>query len=217
MTALESVLADRDPADPDPADRALLAACVAGDRRAWGRFVERFSRYVYYLVQLTARRYAAELSEDDAGDLHNELFLALLEDDRRRLRAFEGRNGCSVRSWVRLITIRKTVDALRRRRAHLSLDQQAEAGVELAESAPDALGALLAAQAEAHQGRLQMLVAELGPQDQLLLKLLYGEQLSVEAASAALGINRGALYTRKTRLIQRLRALASAQDEPGSA
>lgn len=199
--------------DPDIADRALLQRCVDGDRRAWGPFVERFTRYVYYLVQLTARRYHVQLTEEEIGDLHNDLFLALLEDDRRRLRAFEGRNGCSVRSWIRLITIRKTVDALRKRKVHLSLDAEAEdGGREPVSGAPDALEVMLSSDEERRQGRLHDLVAQLSPADQLLLELLYGQKLSVEAASAALCINRGALYTRKTRLIKRLRELAD-EDE----
>ncbi|MCB9546978.1 MAG: sigma-70 family RNA polymerase sigma factor [Myxococcales bacterium] len=193
--------------DPDDADRALLAGCVAGDRRAWAGFVERFTRYVYYLVQLTGRRYDAALTDEEIGDLHNDVFVALLEDDRRRLRAFEGRNGCSVRSWIRLITIRKTVDALRRRRVHLSLD--AEDRPEPVAETADPLDQLMAVADEARRGRLQELVAQLPAQDQLLLDMLYGQQLSVEAASAALRINRGALYTRKTRIIKKLRDLAA--------
>ncbi|MEZ4471218.1 MAG: sigma-70 family RNA polymerase sigma factor [bacterium] len=198
--------------DPDVADRALLAGCVAGDRRAWTGFVERFTRYVYYLVQLTGRRYAVPLTEEEIGDLHNDVFVALLEDDRRRLRAFEGRNGCSVRSWIRLITIRKTVDALRRRRVHLSLDADERPASEPVAEDADPLDALMAVEDERRRDRLQELVAQLGPQDQLLLDLLYGQQLSVEEASAALRINRGALYTRKTRIIKKLRDLAAALD-----
>jgi RNA polymerase sigma factor (sigma-70 family) len=201
------------PEDPDIADRALLARCIEGDRRAWGPFVERFTRYVYYLIQLTGRRYHVALSEEEVGDLHNDLFLALLEDDRRRLRAFEGRNGCSVRSWIRLITIRKTVDALRRRKVHLSLDAgPEEGGHEPVAGTPDALEVMLQSDAERRQGQLHDLVAQLSPADQLLLELLYGQKLSVEAASAALSINRGALYTRKTRLIKRLRELADVDE-----
>lgn len=36
------------------------------------------------------------------------------------------------------------------------------------------------------------------------------KKLPAEAAATALGINRGALYTRKTRLVQRLQALVDA-------
>lgn len=196
--------------DVDP-DRRLLEGCIAGDRAAWNGFVQRFSRYVHYLHQLTARRYGTTLSEAELADLHGDLFMALLEDDRRRLRAFTGRNGCSVRSWVRVITIRRTLDHLRRRRAHVSLDEPARDDAPNrvpADDAPDALERLLAAGTEARHERLSHLAASLGPSDRLLLELIYVKRWSPEAIAATFHTTRGAIYTRKTRLVQRLRALA---------
>jgi DNA-directed RNA polymerase specialized sigma24 family protein len=57
---------------------------------------------------------------------------------------------------------------------------------------------------------LEAAAAQLSPADRALLELLYVNKLPAEAAAAALGINRGALYTRKTRLVQRLQALVDA-------
>lgn len=196
----------------DP-DRQLLTRCIAGDRRAWARFVERFSRYVYYLIQRTDQRYQAGLSEADIADTHNDIFVAFIEDDMRRLRAFEGRNGCSVRSWVRLIAVRKTLDVLRRRKVHLSLDADADERkvAEPIDPGADPLQAMLNAQDAERRAGLAALIEQLSAADRLLLDLLYTQKLSVEAAAAVLQIKRGALYTRKTRVIKRLRALAEAQ------
>jgi RNA polymerase sigma factor (sigma-70 family) len=191
-------------------DRALLDACIAGDRAAWAAFVQRFTRYVYFLIQLTARRYDVALDPDELADLHNELFVSLLEDDRRRLRAFTGRNGCTVRSWVRIITIRRTLDALRRRRGHLSLDEARDAEAP-ADAAPDPLERLLARDDDARGERLERLAASLSPSDRLLLDLIYVKKLPAETIAATFRTTRGAVYTRKTRLIQRLRALAEQE------
>lgn len=193
----------------DPSDRELLDACINGDRRAWSQFVERFTRYVYYLVQLTSKRYAAGLTPEDVADLHNDVFVALMEDDCRRLRAFTGKNGCSVRSWIRVITIRRTVDALRRRRHHLSIDATDDhPAPQLTDDAPDALDELVGQADRQRLTQLTALAESLSERDRLLLHLLYTEKLSVDAAAAALRIKRGALYTRKTRLVQRLRDAA---------
>ncbi len=193
-----------------PTDRALLEACIEGDRRAWGRFVERFTRYIYYLVQLTAKRYDAEMNEAEVADLHNDVFVALMEDDCRRLRAFTGKNGCSVRSWIRVITIRRTVDALRRRRHQLHLDAQDDHGLrpQLVDGTPDPLEQMLDRADDARRAQLTALAESLSERDRLLLHLLYTEKLSADAAAAVLRVKRGALYTRKTRLIQRLRVAA---------
>lgn len=192
------------------ADLALLQRCIQGERRAWVEFVERFSRYVYFLIQRTDAKYGAGLTEADVADAHNDVFIAFLEDDKRRLRAFEGRNGCSVRSWVRLIAIRKTLDLLRRRKVHLSLDadDDDQPRRELTDTRADPLEALLQARQNERRAQLGHLIDQLSDADRLLLDLLYGQKLSVDAAAAVLRIKRGALYTRKTRVIQRLRRLA---------
>jgi len=196
----------------DASDLELLHACIDGDRRAWAVFVERFTRYVYYLVPLAARRYSVQLSEAEVADLHNDVFLALLEDDRRRLRAFRGRNGCSVRSWIRIIAIRRTLDALRKRRPEISFDAMLQdpdrPAVQLADPGPDPLEIMLRDADDQRRERLRELAARLRPADRLLLELIYSRELSVEAIAASLRVSRGAVYTRKNRLIGRLRALA---------
>jgi len=189
---------------------ALLKRCIEGDRRAWNTFVERFTRYVYYLIQLTAKRYTTDLTQDEVADLHNDLFLALMEDDCRRLRAFEGKNGCSIRSWIRIITIRKTLDALRKRRSHLSIDDDRDGSpsIQLTDGGPDPLEAMMLKSRAQRRAQLTELTEGLSESDRLLLELIYVQKLSATAIAAALRIKKGAVYTRKTRLIGRLRKAA---------
>jgi DNA-directed RNA polymerase specialized sigma subunit len=58
------------------------------------------------------------------------------------------------------------------------------------------------------RARLTELTEDLSESDRLLLEMLYVEKLSAAAIAAALKIKKGAVYTRKTRLIQRLRQAA---------
>jgi len=199
-------------AGPDQRDDStLLTACLSGERRAWGTLVERYTRYVGWLVRMTARRCAVELDEDTVGDYHAEVFASLLENDMRRLRLYRGDNGCSVRSWLRVIAVRRTLDLLRKRRPEASLDQLVEQGAQWSdEAAPDALSALIETNDPGPREALEAAAAQLSASDRVLLEYLYVQKLPAEAAAAALGINRGALYTRKTRLVQRLQALVDA-------
>ncbi len=195
-----------------PSDYDLLKGCIAGERRAWHAFVERFTRYVYFLIRLTAKKHATEFGPEETADLHNDLFLALLEDDCRRLRAYRGENGCSVRSWVRIITIRRCLDALRKRRRFVSLDaggdDEAPRAPVLTDDGPDPLQALLAQADAERRAQLETLTEGLSERDRLLLEMIYVRKMSADAIAATLRIKKGALYTRKTRLIKRLRALA---------
>jgi RNA polymerase sigma factor (sigma-70 family) len=55
------------------ADRELIAACLAGDARAWEQLVARYQRLVYS-IPLKAR-----LSADDAADIFQSVWLKLYE------------------------------------------------------------------------------------------------------------------------------------------
>ncbi len=190
-------------------DLELLRACIQGKRTAWDELVQRFSPYVYYLIRLTWRRCGVQPSFEDLADAHNDLFLALLEDDRRRLCAYRGDRGCSVRSWIRVITIRRTLDSLRKRRIHFPLE--AKNLPEQISEEPDPLSALLMHANEQRRAQLGQLSAKLREEDQALLEMLYTQGLSAKAVAAALKISRGALYTRKNRLLQKLRVLAQEE------
>tara|TARA_B100001093_G_scaffold497607_1_gene544739 strand:+ start:69 stop:680 length:612 start_codon:yes stop_codon:yes gene_type:complete len=190
-------------------DREILEDCLRGDRQGWNALVERFSRYVYFLIQATAKRHGTTIDEPEAADLHNDFFVALLEDDYRRLRAFKGSNGCSIRSWLRVICIRRTIDSLRKRRRTLSLTKRDDDGtIELVDPTGDPLDQLMAQGQERRRSKLSELTDRLAAADRLLLELLYVHKLGATEIASTLRIQKGAVYTRKTRLIKRLHALA---------
>ncbi len=194
-------------------DNQILAECLLGKREGWNALVQRFSRYVYFLIQATAKRHGARIDEQEAADLHNDFFLALLEDDYRRLRAYKGNNGCSIRSWLRVICIRRTIDSLRKRRKTVSLNRRDdESPIELIDPSGDPLEQLLAQGRTQRRSQLSRLTEQLAPADRLLLELLYVQKLGATEIASTLRIQKGAVYTRKTRLIKRLRELAKESD-----
>lgn len=188
-------------------DASLIAGCLANERRAWNTFVNTFTRYVYFMIETTRARYGAQLGEEDKADLHANIFMAFIEDDFRRLREFEGRNQCTLRSWIRMIAIRKTIDRLRKKAPkQISMEQlQEHKGFEPANTEDDALAQLLQVEDASRTPELSLLIAELSDKDQLLLRLFLVDKLKANEVARALNASVGAIYTRKTRLIERLR------------
>ena len=186
-------------------DEALIAGCLAQERRAWNTFVQRHTRYVYFLIEATRARYGATLSEDAKADLHADIFTMFVEDNARRLRDFEGRNKCTLRSWVRMITIRKTIDHLRRKRHRLiSIDTlRATKGFEPADDEPDALDQLVSFETASNEPTLELLTSSLTDADRLLLDLFLVQKLKAKEVASVLQLSVGAVYTRKNRLIER--------------
>ena len=94
-------------------DRELLSKCVSGDRTASEMLVRRFSDLVYRAVQYTLMAKHVSFNRHDLEDLHNTVFLRLFEQGCKKLRQYQGKNGCSLASWIRMIAVRTVLDHLR--------------------------------------------------------------------------------------------------------
>src|SRR5690349_17914132 len=95
----------------------LLAAILAGQRRCWTEFKRRYERLIASCLMLTLRRYEVPFSQADVQDLIAEVWLDLLRDDLKKLRAFEPSRGFRLSNWIALIATRTTIDRLRTQRA----------------------------------------------------------------------------------------------------
>jgi len=193
-------------------DAELIEACIDGDQRALAEFVERFRRYIRAIVGRTVRRYRSDVHATVMEDLSQEVFMALLEDDCRRLRMFEGRNGCPARAWVRLITIRTTISKMRRWRNHVPMptEDSTRNNLNFVDNGPTAIDVISARDDRKRTAKLLKLTESLGEEDRVLLEMIYVREMPVPAITESLNIRRGALYMRKNRALSRLRASAKA-------
>ena len=68
---------------------ALIEACLAGQPEAWNQFTVQYRR----LIRSTAARVRAryQSTSADTDDLESHIYQRLLEDDQRRIRAWQGR------------------------------------------------------------------------------------------------------------------------------
>lgn len=188
-------------------DRRLLDGCFSGDRKAAELLIRRFSGLVYRFVQQTLIVKSVSYSRQDLEDLHNTVFLQLFENACKRLRQFQGKNGCSLTSWIRIITVRivlghlrqKGLDALAWQKRKMSFEDLPEisgsdAGTwEKIESAEQAL-------------LLKNGVQSLGARDRLLVKLHFEQGLSMAEVAEAMNLSRENAYTIKHRAIKRVKA-----------
>lgn len=188
---------------PDP----LLAAYRAGAPGAAEALLAGYRPFVHEsIVRFLALRCRGRT--DLADDLTHEVFLALLRDDGARLRQFEGRNGCSFGGWLRVVAVRLTIDVLRRERRLVSMDDESSRMLELrrslTSSEPDPETALVGSELAE---RLQAAVAGLPPKDRLLVELHLVRGVALDEFAATMGVSMNAVYVRKSRVLERLRAL----------
>ena len=212
LRALRSLAKPRPVNYNEMEDNHLLEACLKGNARAMAAFVQRFERYIRHMVGRTVHRYTSGVDSSTIDDLCQEVFMALFENDRRRLKMFEGRNGCPLRAWIRVIAVRTVISRMRRWKKHSQLpNEDSDRGsVRMVDDGPDALDMLAAQDDQKRKAQLLRLAETLSAEDRELIEMIYVHEMSVPAITEQLHIRRGALYMRKNRALTRLRARARA-------
>jgi RNA polymerase sigma factor (sigma-70 family) len=195
-------------------DRELLSKCASGDRKASETLVRRFSDLVYGSIQYTLMAKHVPFNRQDLEDLHNTVFLRLFEQGCKKLRQYQGKNGCSLASWIRMIAVRTVLDHLRKKGVDAMVWQKRRIPLEeLPELKADEVE--FGAQIEqAEQGRLlQDGMQRLPSRDRLFIKLHFDHELPVAEVAEAMHLSIGNAYTVKHRAIQRLKShVASAMN-----
>lgn len=186
---------------------ALLAACRRGAPDAMATLIAQYRPLVHAAIARYLRLRCRGRT-DLADDLTHEVFLALFRDDGARLRQFEGRNGCSLGGWLRVVAVRLTIDLLRRERRLTSLDAETPSMTELRRVlvSTDAGPEDLVVGVELGE-RLQAAVATLGSRDRLLIELHILRGRSLDDVATMLGVTMNAVYVRKSRVLDRLRTM----------
>jgi RNA polymerase sigma-70 factor (ECF subfamily) len=187
-------------------DRDLLSRCFSGDGEAAENLVRRFSNLVYKAIQHTLIVKHVSFNKEDLEDFHNTVFLRLFEHGCKKLKQYQGKNGCSLATWIRLITVRtvldhlrkKGVDSIARRDTKITLDEV------YGLKGDECDGLALLERAEKEQ-LLREGMQNLPPRDRLFMKLHFDQGLSVAEVAAAMQVSVENVYTIKHRAIQRLK------------
>ncbi len=186
-------------------DKQLVAGCIKGDGGVQEQFVRQFSNLVYSSILGVVKSKTVVLSQHDIEDLHSTIFLKLFENRCRKLGQYQGKNGCSLASWIRMISVRTVLDHLRRRK-----DAMAQSGrlvsmdaiADLRSQSPSPLARL----AEAEQAQLlEQGMQMLSQRDQLMIRMHCLEGCSLKQMAEVLKVSPGNVHSVKHRAVQRLK------------
>src|SRR5262245_5573913 len=95
-------------------DDALLQLVLERDPNAWRELLRRFRHHIFACIEQIASRYSRVLAREDLQEIYSDLWVNLLHDDMRRLRAFDPTRGAKLGTWLGLLAIHTTYDFLRR-------------------------------------------------------------------------------------------------------
>lgn len=192
-------------------DLCLIIACERGDESAWTDLVERFTA----TIRSAAR--SASSNEDAAEDLAQSIWAELYgirerKDGTRisKLAYYSGRG--SLAGWLRAVVGQLAVDVYRKQSRLVQAEEDSDLD-RIAQDSPDEVRSLLSA-AEADpeqqlsdrvaevdmQNALNRAIQELAPEDRLLVKLYYFDNLRLREAGAVLGVHEATASRRLARV-----------------
>lgn len=188
-------------------DLEFVQRCVRADKPAWDEFLRKYSRLIYNYIHSVLKIKGFLLTEENIADLFQEVLFSLVKDNFKRLRSFKGKNGCSLASWLRQVVINSTIDYIRKSRVIMdSLDEENNDELSLKDILKD--DSILAPDLLIQEEKLAQLkgcIEELGIDDKYFLELHINRGLGFEELKRLLGISRGAIDMRKSRIISRLK------------
>ena len=179
----------------------LLKGCISGDKEEWNIFIQRYSKLIYHTIYKTHRVNDKPANPDDINDLFQEVFTSFCADNFKKLRMFDSTKGCTLPSWLRMITVRMTIDHLRKNRPVTSIDDLS--------AEPSQAWDQEAIIDEESLKYLREMLEELPVKDKLLIELFFMRELHPEEVAQILHISIGAFYTRKNRIIEKLKKIAT--------
>ena len=115
-------------------DLEFVQKCIKGDKASWDAFVEKYSRLIYSCIYHVLHSKGTRLPQETVHDLLQEIFVLLIDNHFQRLKSFKAKNGCTLASWLRQVSVHYTVDYLRKLKPTLSLDEEREDGRSLIET-----------------------------------------------------------------------------------
>lgn len=177
----------------------LVSQCIAGEKGAFDALVKGCSPTVKAAIAGALHKYSFPASRENIEDLHNGLFLTLMEDDFRRLRQFQGRS--SFYSYIRVVTVRYVIDFLRKQKKSTSLDSD-DCIISVPDNCPSPEKKLELSQ---ELDLVRRAVARLTPREQLLLKLVFVKEAAPTKICEILGLSMTAYYNQKSRLVKKIK------------
>lgn len=183
-----------------------LSDCINGDKKVQEEFVIEFTALIYWTIKRTLTEKGILFDVQDIQELHNSVFLALFDRNCKKLSQYSGKKGCSLSSWIRLITVRVVLDHLRKTKR--SILETPEKVISF-----DTLFNVRSGSPEPHrmieekeqEHRIAKGLNLLKHRERLFLKLHFFKGLSLEETADILGLTKNNAYCVKYRAINHLR------------
>jgi RNA polymerase sigma-70 factor (ECF subfamily) len=188
------------------ADLELVTGMIVNDARAWRNFQERYNRLVHRCILKVTRRFTSIVSAEDVREIHAQLMLSLLANDKYKLRTFDPERGNRFSSWIGLLAINCAYDYLRALKREPNKTTLSEAS-ELVCDLPDPF------ETTSNHERAEIaaeMMADFSDRDRKFAALYFGEGMDPVEIAKSLNISVKTVYSKKHKIRTRLETVVAA-------
>ena len=178
---------------------ALAHACAAGHDAAWQAFLTRFREKLYDIARGITKEDSS--ARDLADSLYADLYGTSERDGRRvsRLSFYMGRG--SLEGWLRTVLAQEFVNRYRKQKRLVSLEEQAEEGVQFSAANPNPVSPIDSRLGAALEDALSRLAGE----DRLVLAAYYLDNRTLTEIGRMIGVHESTISRRLEKLLKMLR------------
>jgi len=178
---------------------ALARACAAGHNSAWEVFLTRYREKLYQAALRIAREDSA--ARELADTLYADLYGTNTREGQRvsKLASYTGRG--SLEGWLRTVLAQEHVNRYRRTKRLVSLDEEAEEGVQFSAPEPEPTPAADPRLAQATDEALAFLSGE----DRMVLSAYYLDGRTLAEIARMLGVHESTISRKLDKLAKALR------------
>jgi len=179
---------------------ALARACAAGHDAAWQAFLTRFREKLYDIARGITKEDSS--ARDLADSLYADLYGTSERDGCRvsRLNFYMGRG--SLEGWLRTVLAQEFVNRYRKTKRLVSLEEQAEEGVQFSAAAPSSPSSPLDSRLGA---ALDEALGQLADEDRLVLASYYLDDRTLTEIGRVVGVHESTISRRLEKLLKTLR------------
>jgi RNA polymerase sigma-70 factor (ECF subfamily) len=179
---------------------ALARACAAGLDAAWQAFLTRFREKLYDIARGITKEDSS--ARDLADSLYADLYGTSERDGCRvsRLNFYMGRG--SLEGWLRTVLAQEFVNRYRKTKRLVSLEEQAEDGVQFSAAAPSSPTSPLDSRLGA---ALDEALGQLADEDRLVLASYYLDDRTLTEIGRVVGVHESTISRRLEKLLKTLR------------
>jgi len=179
---------------------ALARACAAGHDAAWQAFLTRFREKLYDIARGITKEDSS--ARDLADSLYADLYGTSEKEGRRvsRLNFYMGRG--SLEGWLRTVLAQEFVNRYRKTKRLVSLEEQAEEGVQFSAAPSSQPSSPLDSRLGA---ALDEALGQLADEDRLVLASYYLDDRTLTEIGRVVGVHESTISRRLEKLLKTLR------------